>query len=328
METRIDWLYWSVLILGLLSLLLLIGGLSQWWLAHERARPNDRLYASSGPLGAGPVRSLRKAPSAPRFSGSLLVQEWLARVPGLDRYQAWLAQTGWALGTTEVVLGSAALAVGTLVVAALLAWPIGLAWLAAMAAVLLVQTVLAWRRQHHARLLEQQLPDALSLVARSMQAGHAFSSALQIAAQESPAPMGSELRGVFSEIQYGESPNEALRHWAERVAGQDVRIFVIAVRIQSETGGNLAELLHQTAALIRERQKLRGTVRVLSAEGRISAVVLTLLPFALGGLLTAINPTFMSQLWTDPLGMRLLSLALVLLGLGTLWMWQMARVQP
>jgi len=140
--------------------------------------------------------------------------------------------------------------------------------------------------------------------------------------------MSEELRPVFNEIQYGESPNEALRHWAERVAGEDVRIFVIAVRIQSETGGNLAELLHQTAALIRQRQKLRGTVRVLSAEGRISALVLTLLPFGLAGLLTTLNPGFMAQLWTTLTGQRLLTLALLQMGLGVLWMWRLVRVQP
>ena len=328
MANDIDLRYWTFLGLGLLSLMLLTSGLSQWWRARERARSQARLPGLADQSASRPSGALRKDLTVPRFAASLGLPGWLTHLPGLDRYGQWLQQTGWPLGSTEVVLGSAALALGWLLLAALLGLPTGLAWLTAVGAVLLVQGVLSWRRAHRARQLEQQLPDALSLVARSMQAGHAFSSALQIASQESPNPIGSELRGVFSEIQYGESATEALGHWAERVAGQDVRIFVIAVRIQSETGGNLAELLHQTAALIRERQKLRGVVRVLSAEGRISALVLTLLPFALGGLLTTLNPGFMSQLWTDPMGLRLLTLALALMGLGTLWMWQMVRVKP
>ena len=320
-----DLRYWGFFVLGLLSLLLLMGALLQWRRQRTLARSSERLpgTAPAPRPGAGrPDRLIRWLGVSPAMA------QRLARLPGIEGYERLLQQTGWPLDSAEALSGSAALAVGTLLVATLARMPLPLALLAALAAALALQAVLLWQRNHRAAQLEQQLPDALSLVARSMQAGHAFSSALQIAAQESPAPMSEELRPVFNEIQYGESPNEALRHWAERVAGEDVRIFVIAVRIQSETGGNLAELLHQTAALIRQRQKLRGTVRVLSAEGRISALVLTLLPFGLAGLLTSLNPGFMAQLWTTPTGQRLLTLALLQMGLGVLWMWRLVRVQP
>jgi tight adherence protein B len=248
-------------------------------------------------------------------------------LPAIESYDRFLQQTGWPISSAQALLGSVGLAITLLFLAALfgMSWTVCL--LVSLGAVILVQAVLIWRLKHRAIQLETQLPDALALMARSMQAGHAFTSALQIAGQESPDPMGKELRGVFSEIQYGESSNEALAHWAERVAGQDIRIFVIAVRIQSETGGNLAELLQQTAALIRERQKLRGVVRVLSAEGRISALILTLLPFGLAGMLSVLNHGFMSQLWTDPLGIRMLAIALLLMGVGVLWMWRLARLQ-
>ena len=320
-----DLRYWVFFVLGLLSLLLLMGALLQWWRQRTLARSSERLP------GAAPVprQGMGRPDRLIRWLGvSPAMAQRLARLPGIERYEHLLQQTGWPLGSAEALSGSAALAVGTLLLATLARMPLPLALLAALAAALALQAALLWQRNHRAAKLEQQLPDALSLVARSMQAGHAFSSALQIAGQESPAPMGEELRSVFNEIQYGESPNEALSHWAERVAGEDVRIFVIAVRIQSETGGNLAELLHQTAALIRQRQKLRGTVRVLSAEGRISALVLTLLPFGLAGLLTTLNPSFMAQLWTTPTGERLLTLALLQMGLGVLWMWRLVRVQP
>lgn len=318
--------FWGFFTLGLLSLMLVMGALALWWQTRTLERSEQRLprwqARPSGSSTSQAQRSKRWLSASPRL------EQLLDRVPGISHYELFLQQTGWPLSSAEAVLGSMVLAVGVLALGALLNAPWTFAWVAALTAVLAAQATLAWRRQHRASQLELQLPDALSLIARSMQAGHAFSSALQIAAEESPSPMGSELRGVFSEIQYGESANEALGRWAERVAGQDVRIFVIAVRIQSETGGNLAELLHQTAALIRERQKLRGVVRVLSAEGRISAVVLTLLPFVLAALLTALNPAFMSQLWTDPMGQRLLTVALALLGFGTLWMWQLVRVRP
>lgn len=321
----VDGRFWGFLVLCLLSLMLLAGAVLLWWQTLSRERSAQRLAGWQADTTTGSPRlqmDRRWLSTSPRLA------QWLAHLPGIDRYDRFLQQTGWSLSTAQALLGSGALALGVLTLGAVLMLPWTLSCLAALTAVATGQVVLVWRRQHRAGQLEQQLPDALSLIARSMQAGHAFSSALQIAAEESPAPMGSELRGVFSEIQYGESANVALGHWAERVAGQDVRIFVIAVRIQSETGGNLAELLHQTAALIRERQKLRGVVRVLSAEGRISAVVLTLLPFVLGALLTSLNPAFMAQLWTDPMGQRLLSLALALMLVGTLWMWQLVRVQP
>ena len=328
--TTMDLRYWSFFALGLVSLLLLMAGLVLWWQARLlqrsqqrlpgwRARPRTPFTATTATAYS---RSSRWLSASPRL------EQLLARLPAIDRYDRFLQQTGWPLSSAEAVLGSIALACAVLTLGALLGLATGLAGVIALGAVLAGQATLVWQRQRRARQLERQLPDALSLIARSMQAGHAFSSALQIAAQEIPAPMGRELRGVFSEIQYGESVNEALGHWAERVAGEDVRIFVIAVRIQSETGGNLAELLQQTAALIRERQKLRGTVRVLSAEGRISALLLTVLPFALGAMLTALNPQFMAQLWTDPLGQRLLGLALGLMALGVLWMWRLVRVQP
>lgn len=322
MEVR----YWSFFALGLLSLMLFMGALVLWWQARTLQRSQQRLPGWAARSSAATSASARRAS---RWIGtSPRLQQWLNRLPGMARYDRFLQQTGWPLNSAEAVMGSTALAIGVLVLTTLLGTPFLLAGLAGLTAVGVAQATLVWRRQHRARQLERQLPDALSLIARSMQAGHAFSSALQIAGQESPSPIGDELRGVFSEIQYGESPNEARSHWAERVAGEDVRIFVIAVRIQSETGGNLAELLHQTAALIRERQKLRGTVRVLSAEGRISALILTLLPFGLAAMLTVLNPGFMAQLWTDPLGLRLLSLALGLMGLGMLWMWRLVRMQP
>lgn len=325
MSADIDLRFGGFFLLGLLSLTLLMAGIGLWWLQRQRMLLSDRLPTLHA---LQTVRATRPDTVHRWLRASPQVQQWLLQLPGTERYDRFLLQTGWPLRSTEVLLGTAALALLVLLLCGLANVPVALAVTAALAAALMVQGVLLWRRNHRAAQMERQLPDALALVARSMQAGHAFSSALQIAAQESPQPMGTELRKVFNEIQYGESANDALTHWTERVVGQDVRIFVIAVRIQSETGGNLAELLNQTAALIRERQKMRGAVRVLSAEGRISAVILTLLPFALAAALSVLTPDFMSQLWTDPLGIRMLTLALGLMGIGMLWMWHLARIQP
>ena len=101
----------------------------------------------------------------------------------------------------------------------------------------------------------------------------------------------------------------------------------MAVVIQSETGGNLADILKNTANLIRERQKIAGVVRVLSAEGRISAVVLSVLPFALAALMSLLNPGFISKLWTDPMGLQLVYLSLTLMAIGILWMWKLIQIR-
>lgn len=306
---------WVFFGLGLVSLLLLAGAIGQAWRGYRRLRSQRRLQDLPPTAGEQLV-----------VSSSALPQT-LAGWPGMARYAQLLLQAGIGLGPARVLAGCGLLALGVFALAVAWGLPPALALAAAAGALALVHGLLLWRRQQRTRLLEQQLPEALSLVARAMQAGHAFGSALQMSAQESPAPMGAELLAVFSEIQYGQSPGQALVRWAERVNAEDVRIFVTAVRIQSETGGNLAQLLHQTAALMRERQKLRGTVRVLSAEGRISALILTLLPFALAGLLTTLNPEFMAQLWRDPIGQRLLTLAAGLMVAGMVWMWRLARLQ-
>ena len=319
--------FWVFFALGLLSLTLLTAGLILAWQAWRMTRHPQRIAALTPSSNVARLAATGSRRAGRWLSASPRLEKLLLHLPGITAYDRLLQQTGWPLSSAEAVVGSIAVVTAVLALGAMFGAPLLPTLTVAAGAAVLAQMVLLWQRHHRTRQLEKQLPDALALIARSMQAGHAFSSALQIAGQESPAPMGSELRAVFSEIQYGESANEALSRWAERVAGEDVRVFVIAVRIQSETGGNLAELLHQTAALIRERQKLRGVVSVLSAEGRISAVILTLLPFVLAGLLTALNPEFMAALWTDPLGIRLITLALLLMLAGMLWMWRLVRMQ-
>lgn len=310
-DTRL-WIFFG---LGLVSLLLLAAAIGQVWRGHRRLRSQRRLQELPPAAGEHLV-----------VGGSALTQT-LSHWPVMARYAQLLVQAGVGFRPARALAACGLLALGAFALAWAWGLPPALALVSAVGALTLAHGVLLWRRHQRMRLLELQLPEALSLIARAMQAGHAFGSALQMSAQESPPPIGVELQAVFSEIQYGQSPGQALVRWAERVNAQDVRIFVTAVRIQSETGGNLAQLLHQTSALMRERQKLRGTVRVLSAEGRISALILTLLPLALAGLLTTLNPEFMAQLWTDPIGQRLLTLAAALMAAGMVWMWRLARLQ-
>jgi tight adherence protein B len=144
--------------------------------------------------------------------------------------------------------------------------------------------------------------------------------------EEMPEPIGGEFRITHEEVNFGISLQQALTNLAARIPSTDVRYFIIAVLIQRESGGNLTELLGSLAALIRERFKLLEKVRVLSAEGRLSAWILSLLPFCVAGIINLINPSFMQVLWTDPVGIKMVGTALTAMVFGVLWMRQIIRI--
>jgi len=165
------------------------------------------------------------------------------------------------------------------------------------------------------------------LLSRALRAGHALPSAIQMVGDEMADPIAGEFRIVFDEVNYGVSMQDALNNLSARVPGTDVGYFVVAVLIQRETGGNLTELLGNIATIVRERLKLFGQVRVLSAEGRLSAWILTLLPFVLAAMLNFIHPEFMKVLWTDPVGRNLLAGMAVFMLLGIFWMRKVIRIR-
>jgi tight adherence protein B len=173
----------------------------------------------------------------------------------------------------------------------------------------------------------EQLPDALDLISRALRAGHAFPSGLQMVGEETQDPIAGEFRIVHDEINFGVSVPAALTNLANRVPSPDMRHFVMAVLIQRETGGNLTELLANISTLIRERMKLLLKIRVLSAEGKLSAWILCILPFVLAGIINVLNPRFMSVLWTDPLGLKMIYAALIFMGVGALWMRKIIRIR-
>jgi tight adherence protein B len=175
--------------------------------------------------------------------------------------------------------------------------------------------------------IESQLPDTLDLMSRAMQAGHAFSSALLIVGSDGTQPIKGEFQTTFDEINFGIPTNTALLHLTQRVASRDLRFFVVAVLIQLETGGNLTEILKSLAELIRDRQRIAGNVRVLSAEGRLSAWMLGLLPIVIAVLLSIINPEFIEVLWTDAMGIFMMQISVGLMVIGALWMWNMVRIR-
>jgi tight adherence protein B len=163
---------------------------------------------------------------------------------------------------------------------------------------------------------EEQFPEAIDLIARALRAGHALTTGIGMVAHEAADPVRAEFRLLHDQQNYGMPLPDAMRSFAERVPLLDARFFVMAVLTQREAGGNLSEVLDSLAMLIRERFKLKRQVRVLSAHGRITGLVLACLPFAIGGLLFLIAPEHIIRLFTDPIGVRMLAVAGVLQVIG------------
>ncbi len=177
---------------------------------------------------------------------------------------------------------------------------------------------LVHKRKKRMEKFERQLPEALELVARALKAGHAFTGGLKLVAEEFGDPVGVEFGKTVDEINFGLSVPDALMNLTKRIECEDLKFFVVAVIVQRETGGNLAEIFDSLGRLIRERFKFQGRVRVLSAEGKMSAAVLIGMPFFLVGVLSLLNPEYINVLFFDPLGPVLIVIALTLMGIGAL----------
>ena len=164
--------------------------------------------------------------------------------------------------------------------------------------------------------LEQQLPEGLDFLARALKAGHAFTGSVKLATENFEDPLGTEFERTLDEINFGVSTDDALKNLLDRVDSKDMRYFVVSVILQRETGGNLAEVMESIAHIIRERFKFRDKVRVLSAEGKFSAVLLCVLPFLILVYLGVVNPTYLTVLFEDPVGQALAIGGAFMMGFG------------
>jgi tight adherence protein B len=173
-------------------------------------------------------------------------------------------------------------------------------------------------RKRTARMyaFEEQFPDALEFVARAMRTGHAFTVALEMLHKEFGPPLGTEVRRTFEEQNLGLPLEVALERFGTRVPMLDVRFFVSTVALQKRTGGNLAGLLDNLAYLIRERFKLRGRIRAISAHGRISGLVLSMIPVSVAILMFYTNPDYVLFFFDDPDGKVMLAVMIILQFLG------------
>jgi tight adherence protein B len=320
-----DYLYYLFVVLAFLAVVLFLEGAYLAWNAYkgpEAKRIEKRLRAmtvsNKHESSLVKQRLLSEAPS---------MQRLLLQIPRIHQLDKVILQSGLNYSVARFIALCLLMAAGAFVVTLLLGFSLTVAIIVSIIATSVPLIYMLNAKQKRIHAIEQQLPSALDLMGRAMTAGHAFPSALQMVGSEMPEPIASEFRIVFDEINYGIPTSEALMGLVERVPSTDLSYFVIAVLIQRETGGNLAELLANISELIRARLKLLGTVRVLSAEGRLSAWILTILPFALGFVLQLVNPKFLSVLWTDPMGIKMVMMALMLMIFGVFVMWRIIKIR-
>jgi tight adherence protein B len=166
-----------------------------------------------------------------------------------------------------------------------------------------------WKRGRRLNLILKRLPDTLDLMVSALRAGNSMMGSLGHAARESPEPLGRELRLCFEEQNYGVDMRQAVQNLIDRVPLQEIRIMTTAMLINKESGGNLAEVLDKTAAVIRDRFRLKQQIRVHTAQGRLTGLILSLMPVILGAVLFTLNPPYIRLLFTHPTGIRMAEVA-------------------
>ncbi len=268
---------------------------------------------------------------------NLARDEMLSGVPQLNRLlQRWswsrglrgyLAQAGWKIKPGKLLLMSLVLCFGSYVITAEFVKSVAIAALVGIACGAIPFLIASVRRHRRLRAFQKSFPEAIDLLVRAVRAGHAFTTGLEMIANELPAPISEEFRITFDEHNFGLPLRDALWNMAERVPLIDVRFFVSALLIQKETGGNLAEILDNLAHVIRERFKILGELRVRTAQGRLTALILIALPPSLLAFLSSTNPEYVRVLWTDPLGIKLLIGAVVLQVVGSFILWKIVNIE-
>ena len=316
-----DVIFYAFAVLLFAAIILMVEGAYLWWTGThgggaQRIARRLRLM-SGGAHGGGERVSILKQRS---FSKGERMDAFLHRLHPAHAIDKLLLQAGlkWTVAQfLGLTLGLFAL--GLMLVQM---WNVPLPAKCVIALMCLSIPYALTRRARSARLqkIEEQLPEAADFLARALRAGHSFTNVLQMVGAELPEPLSGEFRAAHQEINYGVPMNEALHNLADRIPLTDLRYLVIAVVIQRESGGNLAEILGNISHIIRERLKLIGQVRVLSAEGRMSAWILSLLPFVVMAVMSVSNLSYIDMLWTDPTGIKLLWCGAGMILFGVFWL--------
>jgi len=303
---------------GIVGLYMLVAGRSQ---AALRRTVDYRLLELSG---GGAIAADGESLLRTQATGPLPAVDRAVRGLHIDR---WLEQSGVKLSLSALMVFAVVLGVLGLFTAAQFTHRppfVALGFIAGAAAPFLFVRQKRASRLHR---FEEHFPEALDLISRAIRAGHAFGAGLKMVADEMGDPVGPEFRKTFEEQNFGLPLTESLHNLSVRVPLLDVRFFATAVLIQRETGGNLAEILDNLAAVVRERFKIRRQIRVHTAHGRFTGYVLLALPAFLGLALSMINPEHMDMLFKDQLGQMMVVMAMVMQIVGWFWITRVVKIE-
>jgi tight adherence protein B len=268
---------------------------------------------------------------------ALLRDEVLSRIPAFDTLlrrseRVSVLQKMLAQGSVDVRAGNFLMlcAVSALVFAAVAFIAGGsllFGWAGAMLGFFAPYAYAAHRRTKRFQKFEEKFPEAIDTLARAVRAGHAFTTALEMIANEVSDPVAGEFRQLYEEQKFGLPVRDALVNLADRIPLVDVKFFVTAVMLQRETGGNLAEILDNLSYVIRERFKILRQVRVHTAQGRLTMVLLMALPPTIVVIMQVLNPGFIRPLFVDPIGHALIVGGITLQTLGYFFIRRIIRIQ-
>jgi tight adherence protein B len=298
----------------------LFGVVAIYWLVFEaRSAQNSisRRLALSRQL-AGPTEILD---TLRRERGIVAHQ-----VPALKSVNDLLTQTGLRLDRNWLIFCAFALSAALFVVFGVMTRydlaSVGASIISALA--LMLVYFLAIRRRRIARFAEQ-LPDAIDVIVRGIRVGYPLSVALDLVAREMPDPVGTEFGMTADEISFGQDIKTAMENLYRRVGQEDLQFLIVAVNVQTQTGGNLAEILLRLSRLVRSRAKVALKIRALSAEGRASAKFLSLMPFILVGIISLVSPSFFAEVRHSPAIEPAVIYAAISLLIGNIVMYRMVN---
>ena len=293
---------------------------------RDTAKVHDRLVGKAPAAAAASHATPLFLPDGERQKN--LLARLLAALNAERGLQELIEQAGLLWTPGQVVLAS----LGAGLLAFNVIWYMFLpfretAFVLAPAAALLPVVYLRWKRKRRIHAFEAQFPDSLQFIARAMRAGHAFSVSLEMLHKEFPDPLGGEFRRAFEEQNLGLPIDVALEKLAKRLPLMDTQFFVAAVVLQKRTGGNLAEILDNLSKLIRERFKLRGEIRTISAQGRMSSMVLTAIPVVVACMLYFVNRPHMMFFVENEWGRLMAMIALAFVAAGFLIMNKIVKIE-
>jgi tight adherence protein B len=313
------------LVVFLLVLVVVIGGYFILGYEYEQKEVERRL--SRLEMGDQPADALPAILKTQILSDVPLLNQVLSRLKLAIRLDKRLQQAGLSLKVGTFVLLSITLFTFGTVVCLLLDWPLVLALVFGLVLGFIPNTVVNLRRSLRIKNFTVHFPDALEMFARSLRAGHSFSGAIELVAEEMPDPVGPEFRKVFDEQSLGIPLRQALFGMTDRIDSLDVKFLVTAILIHRDTGGNLAEIIDKISYVIRERFRIQGQLKTFTAQARLTGIIIGLLPVVAALLIGFLNPRYMRPLWEEPIGKYMLVSAFILQVLGILVIRKIIRIK-